>query len=63
MAHRLEYYRQQADEALLHSKKCQSSDRDNWMRISAEWEKLHVSLSRTLGISSDGLQPSTVAPR
>ena len=48
MPHRLEFYRQQRDQALKHAEEA-DVDREGWLRIAAEWQILLETLSAELG--------------
>jgi len=48
---RLSYYRHQTSKALREAERCiHQKDRDNRRQIAAEWQKLHETLSRDLGL-------------
>jgi hypothetical protein len=46
---RLEYYRQQSELACQQAER-EGSDREGWLRIADEWQKLHDALARDLGL-------------
>jgi hypothetical protein len=50
---RLDYYLEQAKFALAEAGCARGEDRASWMRIAAEWQRLHDVLSRDLGVGSE----------
>ena len=48
MPDRLEFYREQRQQALAHAQR-DNADRAGWLRIAEEWQKLIEAQSRQLG--------------
>lgn len=55
MPERLDYYKQQAKAAFAHAAKCKAEDQVAWLRIAADWQALHDTLSRNLGLPPQDL--------
>ena len=55
---RLAYYRQQGAIALQQAKECNTQeDREVWVNIAEEWQRLHDALARDLADPTDPTDP------
>ena len=63
MPERLRFYLQRRDEALAEAQKA-VTDREGWLHIANEWQKLHDMLKRDLGPNPEDHRPDkgTIVP-